>query len=239
MRATSRCEALAFEMIAPLEIGRPEQANASSERPAPTMPASATISPARTSIETSRTRFATDNPRYAVQAVPYAADAFRRKQIAELAADHHRDQALAVDLCDIRVATSSPSFQNRHAVAQREYLLQAMRNKHDRDAFGAQPAQTIEQIVTSRPAITAVGSSSTSSLTSMHHRSDNLDHLLVGDRQRSNAGGRVDRDTQSFQQFLRFAAHPAWSTVPNRVRRSRPTNMLSVTDSCGNRTNSW
>ena len=133
----------------------------------------------------------------------------RREEIAELAPDHHRDQALAADACDVVGADKFAVLQHGDPIADRKYLFQAMRNEDHRDAAVAQAAQPIEQQRHLAPG-------DHGGRLVEHQQLDPVHHALA--RSRPSAGRRPTafrrwRDGSSetpsrCSNSLRFAPHP-------------------------------
>ena len=118
----------------------PKRTRASSVRPAPTSPASPTISPARTSSVTLRTPLAAQpTPRSDSTTSPRLA---LRRWIngRDLAADHQLDERGFVHLVHRTGADAFAVAQDRHAVGDSENLFQAMGDVDDAHAAGTEAA---------------------------------------------------------------------------------------------------
>ena len=197
--------------MAPLVIGKaPKIPRASSERPDPTIPASAVTSPARHSIDTLRTRPSTD--RFSVRnavAVVFARSAFGREQSAEVAPDHHGDQSRPGQLRHGGRADELAVLEHGDPVTKREDLLETVRNEEDRNAGVAKPPHPLEQELGLTARDDGGGLVQDEQLHLLNERPDDFDHLLVGNRQRTHLDARIDRDAEARHQLARVGARPS------------------------------
>ena len=127
----------------------PKMARASSVRPAPTSPATPTISPRRTENEMSRSR-----PRFVevLHLQDRIADlsGLLPEDVADVAADHHPDELAHVRLGDRPGADIAAVAEHGDAVAEAEDLLHAVRDVDDAEPLPRAAARSIRTAGSSR-----------------------------------------------------------------------------------------
>ena len=191
-----------------LQRSIPKIARATSVRPAPTRPASATISPLRTTNETSvkspsrvrRSTFSTTRP---------GLGRHLREQRVHVTADHRADHGLHGQLLDRLRPDVAAVAHHGDPLADREDLVEAVRDEEDGVAPGAQRLDDAEQ------PLDLVRRQRRGRL--VHHddarvrrqRLRDLDELLIGDREAPGEPVRVEPDAELLEQRCGLAPHPS------------------------------
>ena len=213
---------------------RPKIASSSSERPAPTSPASPTTSPGATSSETFSNAPGRLKSRTRRTASPIVArPVVRRIEVLELAADHQRDQARAVEVGDHARRRRVPVAEDRDAVGEREELAEAVRDEDRRDALGAQPPDEPEERLD-----LVLGERARRLVEDQHARVDrerprDLDHLLLVGPQPAHRHRRVEVEIEAGERLLRAAAGRAPVDEPARRTMRCPRKMFSAIERSG------
>ena len=185
----------------------PKIARATSVRPAPTSPASATISPLRTverhvgedALAREPVDLEHDRPRLGRDL---------REQRVHVAADHRPDHRLRRQLLDRLRQDVAAVAHHRDALADREDLLEPVRDEQHRVPLRAQRLDDAEQPVD-------LGAGQRSGRL-VHHdhprvrrqRLRDLDELLVGDRQPAREPVGVEPNAELLEHGGRLAPHP-------------------------------
>ena len=162
--------------------------------PAPTSPASATISPARTSKRTSKNTPSRVSRSTFSTGAPTVVSCLGNSAL-ELAADHPAHDLVGRHVGDPRVVHDRAVAHDGDGVADREDLLEAVRDEQHRGALLAQRAHDAEQ-----PLDLGAGERGGRLVHDQHARVEaqrlgDLDDLLVGDREAADraARGRAGR----------------------------------------------
>ena len=217
----------------------PKIARATSERPAPTRPASATISPALTSNETSVKTPSRVSRSTLSTVAPTWATSFGKS------ASMSRPTIAWISCCVVVSAVGcgqdvAPVAHHRDALAEREDLVEAVRDEEHRGALGAQRLDDAEEAVD-------LGRGQRRGRL-VHHdharlgreRLGDLDDLLVGDREPARDAVGVELDAE----LRRTAARPRAACLRRSMRRPlrsgcAPMKTFSATVRSGKSVGSW
>ena len=185
---------------------RPVIASASSRWPLPETPATAAISPARTVSETPLTAASA-----AVAVGPQILDLEHRRALRpgmplarhdrDLAAHHQCREGLRRRVDRLHGGESLPRPQNGDAIRDRLHLVQLVRDEDDRPPFGGDLAQRDEERVglVRREHRGRLVEDEDARL--LVERLQDLDPLLLADRELPDAGVRVDADAVALAEL--------------------------------------
>jgi hypothetical protein len=196
----------ATSTVPPSKRSIPKTARATSLRPAPTRPASATISPARISNEHVGEDALAGEPLHLEHALPDLGVALR-EQRADLAADHPPDEVVRGHVRRGGVVDDLAVAHHRDRRADREDLLEAVGDEEHRGAAVAQRAHDAEQPLDLGP-----GERRGRLVHDQHPRVErqrlgDLDDLLVGDREAADGARGVEPDAEAVELLLHLAVH--------------------------------
>ena len=184
----------------------PKIARATSLRPAPTRPASATISPARTSKQTStktpsRVRRSTSSTRVAEVLLASA-----RAPAGRGRPSRARGRRRSVPASS-RVQHEPAVAQHGHPLAEREDLLEPVRDEEHRGPGSRSVSTTPNSRSTSTAESAAVGSSITITPRIERERLGDLDELLLGDREAAGDPVGVEPDAEPLEDRRGLGVH--------------------------------
>ena len=98
-------------------------------------------------------------------------------------------------------ADETAVLQDRGAIAQRKDFVETVRDEEHGDAAFAQPAQALEQQRDLAPGDDSGGLVEDQQPDIVRHGARDLDHLLVGDRERSHRRARIEGDAELAHQL--------------------------------------
>ena len=198
----------------------PKIARATSERPAPTRPASATISPALTENETS-VNTPSRVSRSTLSTVCADLGDLLGEERVQVAADHRVDQLLRRRLGDRLGHDVAAVAHHGDALAEREDLVQPVRDEQHGRAAGAQRLDDAEEPVD-------LGLRERGRRL-VHHdharvgreRLGDLDDLLIGDREPARDAVGIELDAELVEEQLHLAPHAPPVDAPAAAQRLR------------------
>ena len=183
-------------------------ARASSVRPAPTRPATPTISPRRTEKEMSRSRPRLPRWRTSRTVSPTSADSLAG-DLVEVAADHHRDEVAHVGLRHRPGGDVAAVAEDGDAVAEAEDLLHAVRDVDDAEALRTEAADHLEEEVGLALGERGGRLVEDDDARRRRRRAGDGDDLALGDGEGFDDRLRVERDAEPVEQRAGLAVHAA------------------------------
>ena len=134
-------------------------------------------------------------------------DRFRRENVLEFAADHHRDERVAIQIGDRPNADQLAVLEHRHAVGDREDLLQPVGDVDDADAVRAQTPGSVEQQLRLAARNHRSRLVEHQKLRIAHQRLCDLDHLLIRDAQLLHQRAGVEMMAEPVERFAGASVH--------------------------------